>query len=103
MRASVHNPKVMLLDEVTTNLDLPSKKEYIFHVKQYASRGKTIILVTHDISHIVEEINRVVVLKDGKIFADGKKEEILSESVLSEVYSTRVFVSKREGRFNAWC
>ena len=68
MRASVHNPKVMLLDEVTTNLDLPSKKEYIFHVKQYASRGKTIILVTHDISHIVEEINRVVVLKDGKIF-----------------------------------
>lgn len=103
MRASVHDPSVMLLDEVTTNLDLVSKKEYLFHLKQYANNGKTIILVTHDISQIVEEIGRVVVLKNGKIFADGNKEEILNESLLSEAYSTKVFVSKREGRFNAWC
>ncbi len=75
MRASVHNPKVMLLDEVTTNLDLPSKKEYIFHVKQYAAKGKTIILVTHDISHIVEEINRVVVLKEGKFLLMVRKKK----------------------------
>ena len=103
MRASVHDPKVMLLDEVTTNLDLPSKKEYLFHLKQYADNKKTIILITHDISQIIEEIERVVVLKNGKIFADGNKEDILSESLLSEAYCTKVFVSKREGRFNAWC
>ncbi|NCB02534.1 MAG: ATP-binding cassette domain-containing protein [Spirochaetia bacterium] len=103
MRASVHDPKVMLLDEVTTNLDLPSKKEYVSRLTMYANGGKTIILVTHDISQIIEEVRRVVVLKDGKIFADGSKEEVLTESVLSEAYSTKVFVSKREGRFNAWC
>lgn len=103
MRASVHDPDVMMLDEVTTNLDLPSKKEYIFHLKQYAVEGKTIILVTHDISQIIDEIKRVVVLKKGKIFADGNKEDVLTESLLSEAYETKVFVSRREGRFNAWC
>ncbi len=103
MRASVHSPSVMLLDEVTTNLDLPSKKEYLKHISEYAHGEKTVILVTHDISQIVKDIERVIVLKDGKILADGPKDHILSEELLSEAYSTKVFVSRRDGRYNAWC
>jgi len=103
MRASVHDPRVMLLDEVTTNLDLPSKKGYLKHIREYALAKKTIILVTHDISQIIREIERVVVLKNGTILADGDKEDILTEELLSEAFSTKVFVSKRDGRFNAWC
>jgi len=45
----------------------------------------------------------VVVLKQGQILADGPKREILDEELLSDAYGTRVFLSEREGRFNAWC
>ncbi|MDC7244806.1 MAG: ATP-binding cassette domain-containing protein [Sphaerochaetaceae bacterium] len=102
-RANIHNPKVMLLDEGNANLDLPSKKEFVSQLDRFASSGKNIILVTHDISQIIEEIERVIILKNGRIFRDGPKMEVLKESVLSEAFDTKVFVSEREGRFNAWC
>ena len=83
-RANIHNPKVMLLDEGNANLDLPSKKDYVSQLEHFANHGKNIILVTHDISQIIQEIERVIILKHGKIFCDGKKEAILTEEVLSE-------------------
>lgn len=102
-RAVVHNPAVMLLDEAVSNLDLPAKRVYRDSLENFARDGRTLILVTHDLSEIIREIGRVVVLKDGRIIADGPKEQVLTEGVLSEAYGTRVFISERDGRFNAWC
>ena len=102
-RAVVHNPAVMLLDEAVSNLDLPAKRLYRQSLEAFAQEGKTLILVTHDLSEIIREIKRVIVLKEGKIIADGSKDEVLTEEILSEAYGTRVFVSEREGRFTAWC
>ncbi len=102
-RATVHNPRVMLLDEAVSNLDLPAKRDYREALKRFTQGGKTLILVTHDLSEIVEEIERVIILKEGQLFKDGAKEEVLTEEFLSEAYGTRVFLSQREGRFNAWC
>jgi iron complex transport system ATP-binding protein len=102
-RATVHNPTLMLLDEAVSNLDMPAKRAYRKALKNFTSNNKTLILVTHDLSEIIEEIERVIVLKDGKILADGKKSAILNEELLSEAYGTRVFLSQREGRYNAWC
>jgi iron complex transport system ATP-binding protein len=59
--------------------------------------------VTHDLSEIITAIDRVVVMKDGRILADGPKREVLDEGILSEAYGTKVFLSEREGRFTAWC
>ncbi len=102
-RALVHDPSVMLLDEGNANLDLPSKRDYIGHLTRCMDQGKSLIIVTHDISHIVQGIERVVVLRNGSIIADGAKEEVLTETVLSEAYGTEVYVSERNGRFTAWC
>jgi len=102
-RASLLEPEVMLLDEAVSNLDFPAKQSFRDSLKNFHRSNKTIILVTHDLSDIIEEINRVVVMKEGKIVADGSKTEVLNESLLSDVYGTRVFVSQREGRFTAWC
>jgi len=102
-RATVHDPQVMLLDEAVSNLDLPAKKSYRESLERFAHEGRTIILVTHDLSEIIGEIGRVVVLKQGRIIADGPKRDVLSEELLSEAYGTRIFLSEREGRFNAWC
>jgi len=102
-RATVHDPQVMLLDEAVSNLDMPAKKSYRQSLETFAREGRTIILVTHDLSEIIGEIGRVVVLKQGRITADGPKRDVLSEELLSEAYGTRIFLSEREGRFNAWC
>jgi len=102
-RATVHDPQVMLLDEAVSNLDLPAKKSYRESLERFAHEGRTIILVTHDLSEIIGEIGRVVVLKQGRIIADGPKRDVLSEDLLSEAYGTRIFLSEREGRFIAWC
>lgn len=102
-RAVVHDPEVMLLDEAVSNLDLPAKKMYRESLERFAECGRTLILVTHDLSEIITAIDRVVVMKDGRILADGPKREVLDEGILSEAYGTKVFLSEREGRFTAWC
>ncbi len=102
-RACVHDPQVMLLDEAVSNLDFPSRRQYRHSLEQFADSGKTIVLVTHELSEIIPQIKRVVVMQHGKIFADGPKEQILNEQLLSQAYGTPVFVDEREGLYTAWC
>ena len=102
-RASVHDPKVMLLDEAVSNLDFPSRHQYRQTLEQLDQERKTIILATHELSEIIPSIQRIVVMQEGKIVADGPKKDILQESLLSEVYKSRVFVDEREGLYTAWC
>jgi len=102
-RATVHDPLVMLLDEAVSNLDLPAKKSYRKALEAFTDQGKTVILVTHDLSEIIGQIQRVIILKEGRILADGPKSEVLQEEILSEAYGTEVFLSERDGRYNAWC
>jgi ABC-type cobalamin/Fe3+-siderophores transport system ATPase subunit len=100
-RATVHDPQVMLLDEAVSNLDLPAKKSYRESLERFAHEGRTIILVTHDLSEIIGEIGRVVVLKQGRIIADGPKRDVLSEELLSEAYGTGFSSPSGRTEFNA--
>ncbi|MGE4583154.1 MAG: ABC transporter ATP-binding protein [Sphaerochaeta sp.] len=102
-RASIHNPDVMLLDEAVSNLDFPSRHQYRSTLEQLDLEGKTIVLATHELSEIIPAINRIVVMQNGRIIADGPKHEMLTEELLSQVYGTRVFVDEREGLYSAWC
>lgn len=61
-----------------------------------AARGHAIVIVTHDISEIPSEVERVVSLKGGRVFADGPKAELLNSESLSELYGIRLSVF-REG------
>ncbi|MDD4027086.1 MAG: ABC transporter ATP-binding protein [Candidatus Shapirobacteria bacterium] len=67
-RALVNNPKIILADEPTGNLDSKSGKEIIelFHYLN-KKEGRTIVLVTHDIE-LAKQANRIIIIKDGKIF-----------------------------------
>ena len=66
-RALVNNPKIILADEPTGNLDSKSGKEIIelFHYLN-KEEGRTIVLVTHDIE-LARQANRIIIIKDGKI------------------------------------
>ena len=65
-RALVNNPKIILADEPTGNLDSKSGKEIILLFHQLHHEGRTIILVTHD-PDIAKQAQRMIIIKDGKL------------------------------------
>lgn len=85
-RALIHDPKVLVFDEPTTGLD-PTGMYYVRKaMSDIASSGRSIVLVTHYPEDIVPEIERVLLLKDGEIFADGARENLLTGAVLSDLF-----------------
>ena len=93
-RALVHNPKIILLDEPTTGLDLSSTYKYMDILASLKKDGHNIILVTHNIHEINNVIERVIMLKKGKIVADGKKDETLTEENLTNAFDVAVGLKK---------
>ena len=101
-RAMVHNPDTLILDEPTTGLDISASFDYLRQISRLAQAGQNIIIVTHHLNEIPPEIERVVLLKQGSIVADGSKEETLTSELLSDIYETHVRVSQVEGHFLAY-
>ena len=102
-RALVHNPRVLVLDEPANSLDIKSHHKFRETTRKIAACGTNIILVTHELADIIPEIGRVVLIKDGKIFADGSKEDMLTEEKLSELFDFPVYVMEKDGYYSAWC
>ncbi|NOS82990.1 MAG: ATP-binding cassette domain-containing protein [Nitrospira sp.] len=100
-RALVHDPRVLVLDEPTSGLDLTATFHYLDLVRAYMKKGKTVLLVTHHIHEIPPEIERVVLLKQGKILQDGEKRSILTEANLSQVFDCPVSLAQANGWYQA--
>jgi len=98
-RALVHDPEALILDEPSNSLDIRGLRELRDTLRKLAQAGKTIILVTHHLSEIVPEIERVVLIKNGRIFRDGTKEEVLCPEILSELFGIELHVARRDGYF----
>ncbi|MDP0491027.1 MAG: ATP-binding cassette domain-containing protein, partial [Verrucomicrobiota bacterium JB023] len=96
-RALVHDPELLVLDEPTTALDLPGAWSYLRTIGELCREGRSLIFVTHDAREIPKEVERVLLLKDGEILADGAKEHILTEPQLSECYGLPVSVTWQDG------
>jgi iron complex transport system ATP-binding protein len=101
-RALIHNPGTLLLDEPTTSLDLTALREVRTYLRKLAQNGTGLVLVTHHLDDIVPEIDRVVLLKDGAVYADGPKSEMLRAEPLSAIFHTSVHVMERDGFYHAW-
>lgn len=100
-RALVNEPEALILDEPMSSLDLTGKCSVRSSMRMLAQSGKTIILVTHDPSDIIPEIERVIMMRDGSIFKDGGM-DLLNENVLSFLYGVNVSLRKDDDRFFAW-
>ena len=99
-RALVHPVKAILLDEPTVGLDIKSQLDFIEMMRSLANSGTTIILVTHHIEEIFEEIFKAVLIKDGRVYAHGDKDEVLSSANLSTIFNTSLEVCKERGRYS---
>ncbi len=99
-RALVHQPKALLFDEPSNSLDIGAQRQLRETMRELARHGIAILLVTHDIADIIPEINRLVLLRRGKIAADGKKEELLTSERLSELFAAPVNVVRQDGHYH---
>ena len=96
-RALVYEPEMLIFDEPTTSLDLPGAWNLIAAVRDLMRSGTGVMLVTHDVREIPPEIDRVVLMKKGKVLADGPKRKMLTAENLSACYGVPMKVRWSEG------
>jgi len=99
-RALVHDPMSLLLDEPSNSLDPRAAFELRAILRKLAQSGTGILLVTHQLADIIPEIDRVILLRGGRIFADGNKEDLLTSARLAELFGLGVTLARRDGYYH---
>ncbi len=101
-RSLIHAPQVLVFDEPCNGLD----PEAMWHLRQtlslLAQAGRTLILVTHDVADIVTEFDRVILLRDAHIIADGPKAELLTTERMRELFGVPVTLTQTEGHYHLY-
>jgi iron complex transport system ATP-binding protein len=101
-RALVASSGCLLLDEPSNALDLAAQRGLRYLLIQLAEQGTTIIHITHHIADIIPAIDRILMMKDGRIVADGKRNELLTAARLSDLFQTEVQITEDGGIYHAW-
>jgi iron complex transport system ATP-binding protein len=96
-RALVHDPKALLLDEPSNSLDVRAQHEVREAMRKLAQSGVSILLVTHHLPDIIPEIDRIIALKNGAIFCDGTKNEVLNDVRMTELFDHDVSIDRKNG------
>lgn len=101
-RALVHDPRALILDEPTTALDLSAQYELRGILRKLAQSGIGIVMVTHHLSDLIPEIERVILMSRGSIVADGPAREVLTAPRLSSLFGRPLELLERDGYYNLW-
>lgn len=100
-RALVTSPRALVLDEPTTGLDLVARHDFMERVRQIAREGTTLILITHHIDEIIPEVERVILLKEGRVAASGAKRDVLTAERLSDLFAAPIALEESGGYYYA--
>ena len=101
-RALVHDPKALLFDEPTSSLDIAAQHELRAILRALAQSGIGIILVTHHLADIIPEVERVVLMHEGRVIADGPKHEMITAGHLGKLFGVPVSLARRDGLYHCW-
>jgi iron complex transport system ATP-binding protein len=94
--------QMLLLDEPSNALDLAAQHDLREMLRGLAQRGVAIVMITHHIADILPEMQRVVMMRDGRIVAHGPKHELLTERRLSDLFGRDITLVERNEFWNAW-
>ena len=100
-RSLVNDPAVLVFDEPTSGLDMSTCFQYLEIIRELISMGKKVILVTHYIHEIPPEVTRVILLKGGMVIEDGDKDQILTNTNLTNLFDWPIKVIKENGYYQA--
>jgi iron complex transport system ATP-binding protein len=101
-RALVHEPHTLLFDEPSNALDIGAQFQLRETMRELARSGLAILLVTHHVSEIIPEMERVILLQYGRIVADGPKDQVLCEEKLRGLFGVEVWLQKANGFFHVY-
>ncbi len=94
-RALAQMPKVLLLDEPTSHLDINHQRDVLELIKKLNENVKiTVIMISHDINLASKYCKRLVLLKNGKIFTEGSPNKVITKKVIKDVYGVKVELVK---------
>ncbi|HEM3609102.1 TPA: ABC transporter ATP-binding protein [Streptococcus suis] len=91
-RSLMEDPAILILDEATVGLDLLARERLLHHIDSICQllNAPAIIYVTHHAEEITNNFTHVLLLKEGKVLAQGPKQEILTPALLSDFYGNQV-------------
>lgn len=101
-RALVHDPRALLLDEPSNSLDVFAQHELREMMRKLAQSGIGILLVTHHLADLIPEIDRVLLMRAGRIIADGPKEQTLTPECLAALFGLPIELARRDGYYHLW-
>lgn len=101
-RALVHHPEALIFDEPANGLDMGASLAMLTLLRSFCSGGRSLILTTHHVDEIIPEIDRVVLIKQGQIIADGPKAQLLTSENLSDLYQTSLHITEKNGWYRCW-
>ena len=96
-RALVHEPELLVLDEPTNGLDLRARHQLLAALRRLAAGGTTLLLVTHQIEAVIPEIERVLLLREGRLVGDGPAADLLQAAPLSALFETPLRLVEQGG------
>ena len=94
--------EMLLLDEPSNALDLRAQQELRELLRGLAQSGVSIVLITHHVADVVPEIGRVLMMREGRVVADGSRVELLTAERLSWLFGVTVQTAERDGHTFAW-
>ena len=88
--ALAQNAPVILLDEPTTYLDVGNQLQLLKMARDLADRGKTVIMVLHDLPHALQTADRIILLQEGNVVTSGTVEEVYASHSLEHVFQVKL-------------
>jgi len=85
----LHNPKFLILDEPFVGLDYQNRKLLWHFLESMKKKGKAIILTSHLLSETEENVDRIIILKAGKVFFTGKPEKLKERLKIQYIYEIK--------------
>ncbi|MFD0057190.1 ABC transporter ATP-binding protein [Streptomyces sp. NPDC127168] len=103
-RALMADPALLLLDEPFNALDLPSREDLVEAMHQLAEGRPHLatVTVTHHLEELSPAVSHALLLREGRILADGPVEGVLTDSRLTACFGRDITVARREGRWSAY-
>jgi iron complex transport system ATP-binding protein len=103
-RTLMAEPELLLLDEPMAGLDLGGREDLVARLGGLAADPDTppTVLVTHHVDEIPPGFTHALLLRDGRIVAQGPLADVVTSAVLSDCFALPLAVERRDGRFRAW-
>lgn len=101
-RALIHQPEALILDEPSNGLDMGAAALMLQQMRLFCQQGGSMLIATHHVDEIIPEIERVVLISQGRVVADGPKAQILTSANLTELYATPLETSEQNGWYRLW-